>query len=1135
MSAAKNILEMAGEARVLDISGRTSNGAAKVPAGRDRAMPGKMSVKFLSIAVAASCTLVLRAANLPVPVSSEVGTGFWMENFAAATNLAHATSAPLVLFWGNKGCTYCGYLEEAVNTKAFKTWQKAHADYIYCYVQGVNGTDVAPNEGSDVRQFVRSAAGTLSSSKYITAYPIICLYWPQKPGKTKVKSFNGRTGKMLVSATGRTLAQELEDSVTTFFAAYAPKVEIAFGCGEFDGTLGLENRNDRLEAEPSTKRVYVPLVRSGSIVGKVKGTLVVEWPGAIRPVESNAVTWAALETRAYAPVDMALPGGAGFPLGERAVLTLLDDSGAPVATNAIAFVGAKSNTNTNPYWIGERDVDTLGLAEWTHDYELVRAKVAAGKADYTLALFSGTLWCPYCRGIDESLFQSEEFKAWCEANRVQVALFDQAQLPANGGGSQLLTYIPSVEHIANKDVVTGASYLSRHGLRDDADDVVNVRERTASYSTVKWLTPETTSVRLGNPTVLLIDANDNVVGRFNAWRDRNRELGHALGNKYYEPSENLARLDDLLALASRGSERQDYASTTTSELKLGGSVVSSFQVNDARDHYLLKPSSRGKLVVSVNDKTAERQVRLALVRDGVETAVSTDGKLTVDITRAELAAKRLVLRASAPEFTDMAANTRFGAGTPFDATLKSTFKQTLDEATVYTFFDSSATLSSYVVTNGEKVVVKLVSGNLPKGVTLAWDEKTSSVVVKGTASATGKYSFTYKVTIKNAAKTETILTDKASASVAASSPSAINPYYGRAFVTSMPIYTTDMWGVKTLASCIRISLTSKNSLSVKRFAQSSLSFSGEWKKLNTATGVLSTSLKSGKTKVSITLSPAGRLSASIGGDRGTVSLATDYTRFAGSYTVTMPVAETTAGYYTFGAGFLTLKAKTLNRQKGLFDYAGALPNGVAVSGSAYLGGEPGNSEFALLPIYKRSSRKLSNGSKKYKAYDDLVAVLRIQADGRVLYTDPERNRIVLAPDGVSALWRRSTSAADNALEAAMSVFGGYYEPGLSLNKWLALFGLGTEKDLLATVDGAKASAVWKFSRETGVITGTAKGVVDRRTVTAPFKGVVLPGWIDCGCGDELPVRPFAAGTFYYSNQVNGFATPASLEFNLHAP
>ena len=71
------------------------------------------------------------------------------------------------------------------------------------------------------------------------------------------------------------------------------------------------------------------------------------------------------------------------------------------------------------------------------------------------------------------------------------------------------------------------------------------------------------------------------------------------------------------------------------------------------------------------------------------------------------------------------------------------------------------------------------------------------------------------------------------------------------------------------------------------------------------------------------------------------------------------------------------------------------------------------------------------------------------------------------------------------------------------------------------------AAFWTFSPQTGVISGTAKTVIDRRTVTASFKGVILPGWLDCGCGDELPVRPFAAGTFYYSNRVNGFTTPVS--------
>ena len=117
----------------------------------------------------------------------------------------------------------------------------------------------------------------------------------------------------------------------------------------------------------------------------------------------------------------------------------------------------------------------------------------------------------------------------------------------------------------------------------------------------------------------------------------------------------------------------------------------------------------------------------------------------------------------------------------------------------------------------------------------------------------------------------------------------------------------------------------------------------------------------------------------------------------------------------------------------------------------------------------------------------------------------------------------------------MSVYGGYYVPGNTLNDWLGLFGLGSEDDLVATVDGVEVPAVWKFSPATGVLTGTAKTVVDRRTVTASFKGVVLPGWLDCGCGDELPVRPFASGTFYYSSRVNGFSTPSSLAFDLNAP
>lgn len=1109
-------------------------------------MNGKLTMKEKTRSYSASARTTLAAVliagtaslwgALAVPVSTEVGTGFWMNDFAAATNLAHATSAPMVLFWANKDCTFCGYLEEAVNANTFKAWQAAHADYIYCYVQGVDSKDVAPNAGANVMTFARSAAGTLPTSKYLPHYPFICLYWPQPTGKPKVTAFVGRTGEMLVSAAGRTLEQELEDSISQYFAGYSPRVELGFRCGDSAGTLGLENRTDRLEAEPSTQHVDVPLFRTGAVAGQARSMLVVEWPDGIQPVTSNVVDWAALATNAYVSVDLTLPGGVPFPEGRRLELALLDASGQVVATNGITFVASKPNACTNPYWVGERTVDTLGFAEWTHDYDLVRAKVASGKADYTLAVFSGTLWCPYCHGMEESLLKSDAFKAWCEANRVQVALFDQSQTAANGGGSQLLTYVAGIEHIANTDTVTGASYLSRHSLRDDDPDAVRIRTATARYSQTEWLAPESTSARLSNPTVLLIGPDDKVVGRFRAWRDRNKTFGHELGDKYYDPEENLARLDDLLKLAARGDERQDYASTTTNVLDLGGTVVSTLQVNDITDHYLLKPTSRGKAVFSVADKTADRTVRLALVRDGVEVASSTDSELSVEIARADLAAKRLVLRVSAPELSG--ASVRVGPDTTFDTTVISAFEPiTQDSAVVYAAFAATTPLSSYVVAKGQKVTIKVTSGKLPKGVSLKWDAATSSVVVKGTPTKTGTYSFTYQVVVKTA-KGKTVSSEKTKAKVTVASVASVNPFYGKAIVTSVPLYKTDVWGVKTVVSVVQVAQTTAKKLSVKRFAGATTSFSGTWKKVNPESGILTASLKKGAVTVALTLTPGGLLTASIAGNAGTVSAVNDYTRFAGRYTVTLPVAETTARYYTFGTGYLTLKTSTLTSLKGLVTYAGALPNGVAVSGSAYLGGDPDDPDYAFLPIYKRSARKLvssANGKKKYAAKDDLAAVLRIRADGAAYYADEEQNRIVLAPAGVSATWKRTTSVPGNALVATMAVYGGYYVLGGTLGDWLALFGLGAESDLVATVDGSDVQAIWKFAPDTGVITGTAKTVVDRRTVTASFKGVILPGWIDCGCGDDLIARPFASGTFYWSEFVNGITTPASLEFNLNAP
>ncbi len=1097
-----------------------------------------MKIKRLlfNIAAAFAAASSAKATELPIETSDSVGTGFWMGKFADATNLAQKASAPMVLFWANEGCTECERLEEAVNSAEFKAWQAEHSDYIYCYIQGKGGKDVDPNENSGAFTFARTAAETIPATKALTKYPFICLYWPQANGSVKATAFVGRDGMMTVKTAGLPLVEQFGQSIVRQFSGYEV-ASVDFRCGDSAGTIGLANRNDRLEAEPSTPVVRVPLARSGAIAGTTVSSLVVEWPDGIKPVETNTFVWAPLETNRFVSIDMSLPDGVGFPeSGKRIELLLLDVSMRVVASNGITFVGPKANACTNPYWLGERTADTLGFAEWTHDYNIVREKVLGGGADYTLALFSGTMWCPYCHGIDDSFLVTDIFREWCESNRVQVALFDQAQLPANGGGSQLLSYVKSVEHIFNTDVVTGASYLSRHGLADTDEDVVAVRERTALYSTSKWLAPEATAVRLSNPTVLLIDRNDNVVGRFSAWRDRGLAYSNeTFGAKYYEPTENIGRLNDLLKLADRRSEAQDYASTTTNEMEIGGHVVSTLQCNDAKDHFLLKLPSRGRAVFSVAGKTADRQVRLAIVRDGTEIAYSTSGTLEVEFTRADIAAKRLVLRVTAPE---LSGTMRFnGESSVFNATITNMFEAvTADSGHVYSDFTTKTPLSSYVVAKGQKVAIKITGGKLPKGLSLAWDAATSSVIIKGKTTATGTFNFTYKVTVKNSTGKKVISTESTRAVLTVASPKTVNPFYATAFTTSVPLYVTDEWGVTTLSSAIQVVQTTKKGLSAKRFNGGTTSFSGKWTKFDQESGLLSSSIKSGKVTLKASLTLDGLLTVSIGATSGAVSIASGYARFAGAYTVSMPVAESTAWYYTFGAGYLTLKSGTMNAGKGTVTYAGALPNGVAVSGSAFLGVDPEDADYALLPIYKRSTRKLSDGKKKVTAKDDLAAVLRIRANGELLYDDSEKVRVVLSPTGVKSTWKRTTGAQENALVATMDVFGGYYVPGKELSDWLAIFGLGTEDSLVVTVDGEEVQATWNFNKATGVLTGKAKTKIDRRTVIASFKGVVTPGWLDCGCGDEEQVvRPFATGTFFYSSRVNGFSTPSSLEFNLVAP
>lgn len=60
-----------------------------------------------------------------------------------------------------------------------------------------------------------------------------------------------------------------------------------------------------------------------------------------------------------------------------------------------------------------------------------------------------------------------------------------------------------------------------------------------------------------------------------------------------------------------------------------------------------------------------------------------------------------------------------------------------------------------------------------------------------------------------------------------------------------------------------------------------------------------------------------------------------------------------------------------------------------------------------------------------------------------------------------------------------------------------------------------------FVKATGVISGSATILFENgRRLTGVWSGVLLPGWIDCGCSAEPQTeRPFASGTLYFTDRI----------------
>ncbi len=497
--------------------------------------------------------------GVTVSSSTTITPGVWTSQSQLAIKYAQDNHIPLLLLRANAGCSQCKKLEVACALDQFKEWA---ADRKLVMLLSMNTDPTADY----------LAARELTPETLIASgnMPKIAVYWWKEDGTTTRAGFVGRTGRMLGQSGSLPLVDQFINAIESVVGDYSAVPPVPPYTGGYFAVTNLPN--SRLEVvvdATEAKSVRIPLYRTAT--GSATNTLVV---GS----EEQAITWSGSETSKEVTVRVN-----ATTAGQTIALTLKDEDGETVSTSQINVVNEPANSVTNPYWVGEKTADTLGYGEWTLDYDVALEKVKA-EGGVILADFSGVLWCPYCKGIEESLLADAAFKQWAVDNKVVFVLFDQPRL--GQAGPRLLAFDEGRGH---DGTASGAAYITRKGVT--AADAKKVIDRTTELSTKTWLAPDTTATRLSNPTLLLINADGELKARFRAYRTSDRK---------YPTAENINRLNDLLLL-QQANEKDNFRSTTTLTYEIGDDADGEIQINDNVDYFKLTSSPKGDIKISATD------------------------------------------------------------------------------------------------------------------------------------------------------------------------------------------------------------------------------------------------------------------------------------------------------------------------------------------------------------------------------------------------------------------------------------------------------------------------------------------------------------------------------------------------------
>ena len=537
-------------------------------------------------------------AYAAVPMNSQEAfePGVWCSDYSAAKAYADAENVPMLVFWANPSCKYCGLLEEACKTAEFKAWQ-AERKFAMVFSYG----------DATVKKIVKNASNE---------YPYMMIYWLKPSGEVVTERFTGKAGRMPAPASpDDSLQKQLMDVMDAYAAGWDPNIDGGNGyCG---GNFIVPDTNKaRLEVLKDATSVLVPLIRTNG-VSRIATNRMVSGSWA------TDVVWGKGESKKYVSVPLS-----GLEIGDDVEIAL-EYEGEIRDTGAVHVVAEPACSTHNPKWLGE----PFDFGEWTMDLDAAREKTA--KADgqaFTLVFFTGSLWCPWCLGMENRVLDTEEFRTLAKGSQISLVLLDEVKRSPYDSTSKApyaVTTVPNgappslLRYEVGSNGASGAAYLSRKGIGHEEAEAKLLTNTLLGYPGGEFCAPG--AFRTGYPTLIMLDKQGKIKARF-VYQSDNSTGKDENGAYFCDKDENLQRFQDFIALSANPAivENDKFYSTTTLSHEIGTSTELKLQVCHNMNCYRLTGVGNRRVTFKAVYDSANRGVVFSVVRAHKELVARKD-------------------------------------------------------------------------------------------------------------------------------------------------------------------------------------------------------------------------------------------------------------------------------------------------------------------------------------------------------------------------------------------------------------------------------------------------------------------------------------------------------------------------------